>query len=152
MDMFKNLAMMLEKRAAPTAAELGRSLTFDVPQGLPLMNIDGDLLVTALHKLVENGLRYSAEGSGTATVRGQADGSHLVITISDNGIGMTPDELAQYGTLFWRGDRDEVRAHKGSGVGAAIARGLIAALGGTLSAASTEGLGTTVTIRLPAMA
>lgn len=150
MDMFKNIALMLEKRAAPLSAELGRALAFDIPQGLPLLNTDGDLLATALVKLVENGLRYSPEGSGTVTVRGASDGGTLVIVISDNGIGMTADELAQYGTLFWRGDRDEVRAHKGSGLGAAIARGLIAALGGTLDVASS-GAGTTVTVRLPGM-
>jgi signal transduction histidine kinase len=151
MDMFKNIALMLEKRAAPLSAELGRALTFDIPQGLPLLNTDGDLLATALYKLVENGLRYAPEGSGAVTVRGASDGGTLVIVISDNGIGMTPDELAQYGTLFWRGDRDEVRAHKGSGLGAAIARGLITALGGTLDIASSGGAGTTITVRLPGM-
>ena len=68
MDMFKNIAMMVEKQAQPVTEELGRKLTFDIPQGLPILNVDGELLAKALYKLVENGLRYSGE-DGEVTVR-----------------------------------------------------------------------------------
>ncbi len=150
MDMFKNVAMMVEKQAQPLVQELGKKLTFDVAQGLPLLNIDGDLLAKALYKLVENGLRYSGE-NGEVTVRAAADGSKLVITIADNGIGMTPEELSQLGTIYFRSESETVRAFKGSGLGVPVAYGIVRQLGGTIEAASTAGVGTTFTITLAGM-
>jgi signal transduction histidine kinase len=151
MDMFKNISMMVEKKAAPLAEELKRALVFDVPQGLPILNTDADLMSTALLKLIENGLRYSPEGTGEVTVRASADGHTLVITVSDNGVGMTPEEQAHIGEAFYRSDRDVIRAHKGSGLGLPIAIGLTKALGGTFALESTVNQGTTVTLRFEGM-
>lgn len=151
MDMFKNIAMMVEKESRPVAEELKRQLEVDVPQGLPYLNTDGELLAHALFKLVENGLRYSAEGTGKVTISGRADDNDLVITIKDNGIGMTPDEIEQLGTLYFRADHDEVRAHKGSGLGLPIAYGLVRLLGGTIHVESEKGHGTEFTLRFQGM-
>ncbi len=151
MDMFKNIAMMVEKKAAPLAQELKRTLIFDVPSGLPILNTDAELMSTVLLKLIENGLRYSPEGTGEVTVRASADGHTLVITVSDNGVGMTPEEQAHIGEAFYRSDRDAIRAHKGSGLGLPIAIGLTKALGGTFALESTVNQGTTVTLRFEGM-
>lgn len=159
MDMFKNIAMMIEKQAQPLTEELGRKLTFEIPQGLPILNVDGDLLAKALYKLVENGLRYSglpAEGDaetrpGEVVVRGAGEGSKLIISISDNGIGMTPNELDQLGTIYFRAENEYVRGYKGSGLGIPVAYGIIHLLGGTITVESTAGLGTTFTISLMGM-
>ncbi len=151
MDMFKNIAMMVEKKARPLAQELSRQFETEVPDGLPLLNTDGETLAHALFKLIENGLRYSAEGEGRVVMRGARDENTLVVTVSDNGIGMSAEELAQYGTPFFRADDDRVRAFKGSGLGAPIALGLVEALGGSLLVTSTLGEGTTITVRMPGM-
>jgi signal transduction histidine kinase len=151
MDMFKNIAMRLEKDMTPLAQELGRSLTFEVPSGLPILNIDSDLLVQALSKLIENGLRYSAPENGRVSVSGSADGSRLIIEIADNGIGMTPEDLAKLGTIYFRSENDTVREHKGSGLGIPIAYGLVEKLGGTISVHSAPGEGTRFTVSLPGM-
>jgi len=152
MDMYKNIAMMLEKNARPLAEELGRKLVIDeVPQGLPLLNIDGEMLSNALLKLIENGLRYSPEGEGTVRVSAASQDGTLVITVEDNGIGMTPEEIAQLGTLYFRGDNDAVRAYKGSGLGIPIAYGLIKLLDGAISVESEPGEGTRFTITLKGM-
>lgn len=151
MDMFKNISMMVEKKAAPLAEELKRALVFDVPQGLPILNTDADLMSTVLLKLIENGLRYSPEGTGKVTVSASADGNTLVVTVSDNGVGMTEEELTHLGEVFYRSDRDAIRAHKGSGLGLPIAIGLTQALGGTFALESTENQGTTVTLRFEGM-
>ncbi|MCS6836621.1 MAG: HAMP domain-containing histidine kinase [Anaerolineae bacterium] len=151
MDMFKNIAMKVEKEMLPVAQELGRTLGFDVPQGLPLLNLDGDHLALALNKLVENGLRYSPAGAGQVWVRASGDGSWLVILVEDNGIGMTEEEMSKLGTLYFRSDNDVVREHKGSGLGIPIAFGLIAALGGRVNVESAPGQGTRFTIYLPAL-
>ncbi|NWF69789.1 MAG: HAMP domain-containing histidine kinase [Chloroflexi bacterium] len=151
MDMFKNIAMMIEKQMRPYAEELKRTLTFDIPQGLPLLTVDSELLTIALNKLVENAIRYSPEETGTVKVTGAAAGSDLVITIADNGIGITPEDLAQLGTLYFRSENEAVRAYKGSGTGIPIAYGLIELMGGSVSVESTVDVGTTFTIMLKGM-
>jgi signal transduction histidine kinase len=151
MDMFKNIAMMVENAMKPVAESLGRSLTFDIPQGLPLLNTDGELLAKALNKLVENGLRYQEREDGSVTVRGRADGGTLVIEIADTGIGMTADDLAQLGMVYYRSEHEIVRSHKGSGLGIPVAYGIIRALGGSVEVRSEEGAGTTFTVRIAGM-
>ncbi len=152
MDMFKNLALRVEKDMTPTAKELGRTLTIDVPSGLPILNVDGDLLVTMLDKLIENGLRYSPAETGTVKVSAEAEENTLVIHVEDNGIGMTPEEMAKLGEMYYRSDNDAVREYKGSGLGIPIVYGLVKQLGGTITVDSTPAKGTRFTIKLPGMA
>jgi signal transduction histidine kinase len=142
MDMFKNIAQMAEKQLRPLAEELGRELVVDVPQGMPLLTTDGELLAHALVKLAENGLRYSPAESGKVTISGRGQGDRLIIAIEDNGIGMTEEEIARLGELFFRSENDTVREHKGSGLGVAIAYGLVKTLGGKVDVTSQPGQGT----------
>ena len=57
--MFKNIAMMVEKAQRSLAEELGRTITFDIPSGLPILNVDAEMLAKALNKLVENAVRHA---------------------------------------------------------------------------------------------
>jgi two-component system, cell cycle sensor histidine kinase DivJ len=150
MDMFKNIAMMVEKTMRPLAEQLGKTLTLDIPQGLPILNTDGELLAKAITKLVENGLRYSGE-NGEVSVRGASQNGKLVVTVSDNGIGMAPEELAQLGTIYFRSENELVRSFKGSGLGVPVAYGIVRVLGGTISVESAPDKGTTFTITLSGM-
>lgn len=151
MDLFKNVALRAEQATRSLAEELNQQLVFDIPQGLPLLNTDGELMALALGKLIENGLRYSAEGEGRVVVRGRAEDNTLVVTVEDNGCGMSAEELQSLGTAFFRSDDDAVRAHKGSGLGVPIAYGLVAALGGSIAVTSQPGEGTTFTLRFEGM-
>jgi signal transduction histidine kinase len=151
MDMFKNIVMLVEKDTAPMAEEMDKTLTFDIPQGLPLLNTDGEFFAKAIRKLVENALRYTGE-DGEVTVRARGEGDMLVVEVEDNGIGMSEDEVAMLGTLYWRADNDDVRAYKGSGLGIPVAYGIIDLLGGKIDVESTPGEGTTFAIRLRGMA
>lgn len=151
MDMFKNIAMRAEQATRALAQELDRQIEFDIPQGLPLLNTDGELMALALEKFIENGLRYSPETTGRVTVRGRNENNTLLIDIEDNGCGMTPEEIAQLGTLFYRADNDVVRTYKGSGLGIAIAYQVIALLDGQSAVQSVPGSGTTFTLRFPGM-
>lgn len=150
MDMFKNIAMTIENETRPIAEELSKSLTFEIPQGLPLLNIDGEFFAKAVRKLVENGLRYSGE-DGAVTVRASGDGSDLVVEIIDNGVGMTPEEIEMLGTLYWRGDNDTVRAFKGSGLGVPVAFGIFDLLECRYKVSSTPNEGTQITVRVRGM-
>jgi signal transduction histidine kinase len=151
MELFRNIAQQTEKAMQPTAEQLKRTLVIDVPQGLPLLNLDGDILTRALNKLVENGLRYHEGEGGTCTLRASADGNTVVVTISDDGTGITPEDFQRLGEVYFRSESEMVRSYKGSGLGVAVAQGLVAALGGTVTFESEPGKGTTATIRLPGM-
>jgi len=152
MDMFKNIAMMTEKAMGPLAGQMERTLKFDIPQGLPILNTDGEMIAKALNKLVENGLRYQAqETGGEVSVAARSDDGKLVVTITDTGIGMTPEELAQLGTIYFRSDSEVVRNFKGSGLGIPVAYGIIRLLGGEVKAESEPGKGSTFTVTLPGM-
>lgn len=151
MELFKNVALAVEKAMKPLAEELGRQLNIDIPQGLPLLNTDGDLLRVALCKLIENGLRYSPADGGVVTMTATAEDNTLVITIADNGIGMTPEEQAQLGTLYFRSDNDVVREYKGSGLGIPVAYGILNLLGADYHLQTAPNSGTTWTIRIQGM-
>lgn len=151
MDLYKNIIMTVEKAMMPMAEEMGRTLTF-VPaeQGLPLLNTDGQWLANALNRLVENGLRYTRDG-GHVTVSASGENNRLHIQIQDDGVGMTMEEMAQLGTLYYRADNDHVRSYKGSGLGIPIAFGIIDLLGGQVHIESQPDQGTTITVTLTGM-
>lgn len=151
MDTFKNIALMVEKATRPQADAQKKTLTFDIPSGLPILTTDGEMLAKALTKLVENALRYTPADGGEVTVSAAAEGNMLVVKVRDNGIGMTPEDLAQLGTIYFRSEAEAVRAHKGSGLGIPVAYGIIRLLGGSTSVESTPGSGTTFTVRLAGM-
>nr|WP_308129415.1 HAMP domain-containing sensor histidine kinase [Actinoplanes polyasparticus] len=101
--------------------------------------------------LLSNAVRHTPPG-GTVTLRGEVIGEQLVITTTDTGTGIAPDDLAHIFDRFWRADGSRQRATGGSGLGLAIVRDLMRAHGGTVDAASTLGQGTTVTVRVPGQA
>jgi len=148
MDMVKNILGTVEKRTRPLAEELKRTLTFDIPTGLPILNVDGEVLSKALIKLVENALRYIAVEAGEVTISVIAEGDQLRVMIRDNGIGMSADELAKLGTIYYRGDNEVVLAFKGSGLGIPVAYGIIDLLGGRVQVESQPGHGSTFTVEL----
>lgn len=151
MDLFKNISMKLEKELGPRAEELNRKLEFDVPSGLPYVNVDTHLLGIAITKIVENALQYTAEGDGVVKISASGEDGYLVMKISDNGIGITEDELSHLGEVYYRSERDEVIAFKGSGLGIPLAYGLIELVGGTVDVETEVDKGTTFTIRIKGM-
>jgi signal transduction histidine kinase len=151
MDMFTQIAQRLEKDLKARAEQMDRKLEFVTPAGLPLLMVDTTLMTVALTKLIENALQYSKAGEGKVTVSGEADGSYLLIKVADNGIGMTEEELGKLGEIYFRGERDEVREFKGSGVGIPLAYGIFKLLEATVSVESKVDAGTTFTIRIKGM-
>ncbi len=152
MDMFKNIALAVEKHMRPVADELGRKLEFEIPQGLPILNTDGELFAKALNKLVENALRYArSDTEHWVKVSATGEGQQIHIRIEDNGIGMTPEELNKLGTPYFRADHEAVLNHKGSGLGIPIAYGIIRWLGGSIEVASEPDQGTRFTVSMAGM-
>jgi signal transduction histidine kinase len=151
MDMYKNIAMMVEKAMEPLVAQTGRTLTFDTPSGLPILNTDGELLAKAISKLTENALRYNDKTPGVVTVRARGEGGKLIVEVVDDGIGIAPDDMARLGEIYFRSENELVRTYKGSGLGIPVAYGIIKLLGGTVSVQSEVDKGTTFTVTMPGM-
>lgn len=151
MDMYKNIAMQLEKDMAAFAAEHEHTLTFDTPDGLPLLlNFDSTRLVQALEKLLHNAIQYTPHG-GEIIVRAENADGWLKISIIDNGIGMSEEEQTHIGELFWRADSELVRSFKGHGLGLPIAIGFTKLIGGEFFYESEPEKGSTFGIKVPGM-
>jgi len=89
------------------------------------------------------------EAGGTVAVRAQTDGSAVVLTVTDDGIGMDPDFVAEAFQAFRQESTGNSREVEGSGLGLAICEHYVDLLGSTIRIESEKGVGTTVTVRLP---
>ena len=107
-----------------------------------------DLLYRCIFNLVDNGIKYSGAQS-TVTLRTAADGSTARVDVIDNGPGIPADAASHVFDRFYRVDRGRSRRDGGTGLGLAIVKQLATQMGGSVTVASTEGLGTTFTLRFP---
>jgi signal transduction histidine kinase len=107
---------------------------------------DPVLLRRALDNLLDNAAKYSdAPVALTITPNGKA----ITFAVVDKGIGMSPEELEQAGTPFWRSDTSRTRKTGGVGLGLALARRIARAHGGDVKLASKPGQGTTARLEIP---
>ncbi|HEY7343043.1 MAG TPA: ATP-binding protein [Ktedonobacterales bacterium] len=102
---------------------------------------DRDRLAQVLLNLVRNAIIYTPSGGIVSISLSREDASHLAITVADTGIGIPPEDLARVFDRFYRTDASRTRASGGFGLGLSIARDLVQAMGGSISAASAPGEG-----------
>ncbi|MFF3285594.1 ATP-binding protein [Streptomyces sp. NPDC003023] len=125
------------------------SVELDIPETLPMVAVDRGLLERAVANIVENAVKYSPDGA-PVTVAASALGRRVELRVVDRGVGVPDDAKDRIFEPFQRyGD-----APRGAGVGLglAVARGFMEAMGGTLTAEDTPGGGMTMVITLPAAA
>jgi signal transduction histidine kinase len=108
---------------------------------------DAARLARVLDNLLGNAVKYSPDG-GEIAVRVGRDGAWAVLTVTDQGLGIPPADLARIFERFQRGQNVAGRV-AGSGVGLAGVRHVVEQHGGTVSVESREGVGSTFTVRLP---
>ncbi|MGK2882378.1 MAG: SpoIIE family protein phosphatase [Mycobacterium sp.] len=109
--------------------------------------VDRDMWEKVMLNLLSNALKFTFDGSITVTVS-RGDGE-AVVTVADTGVGIPDTEVPRLFERFHRIENTRARSTEGSGIGLALVRELVAIHGGTISAESAEGRGTTFTIRLP---
>ena len=144
---FRDLLAGIQDEAAVLAGEL-HTVCFE-PCGEPLMVLaDRDRLRQVLSNILGNACTYATEGT-PIVVRACRRGSSLAVTVRDQGPGIAPEALARLGERFYRGDNARSRRTGGTGLGIAIARGIMRTHGGSLTLDSVVGQGTTVTITMP---
>ena len=142
-----NACVHLEQEQA-TKADL--SLSTNIAQDMPGLRADKTRVAQILLNLLTNAIKFTPAG-GTITIQGSltAEGK-IMLRVSDNGIGIDPDNIAKILAPFEQVENIMTRSHQGSGLGLPLAKSLVELHGATLSIDSAIGTGTTVTITFPA--
>ncbi len=111
--------------------------------------VDEAMLKQAVRILTDNAAKYSPADS-RITLRAYREGSQVCIDVQDNGIGVSREDAARMFDRFYRADAARNSETGGSGLGLSIARWIVSRHGGSFRVTSYEGVGTRVTIVLPA--
>ena len=145
--------MRLHQIAADVAREAQRRtekhhIVVDLPQDFPIVEVDRRWIRQVFRNILENAIRYSPEG-GLVVIRGEIRSADVVISIADEGIGISPEDLIPIFEKYFR-----VRAAAGyhvggTGLGLPVARAIVEAHGGRIWIDSKLGEGSTVLFSLP---
>ncbi|MEJ9230098.1 cell wall metabolism sensor histidine kinase WalK [Peribacillus butanolivorans] len=120
----------------------------DLPKDAYFVDIDEDKITQVLYNVISNSLKYSPEG-GQVTFRVRAAESFIVVSITDQGVGIPKNVIDKIFDRFYRVDKARSRNLGGTGLGLAIAKEMVVAHGGKIWAESVDGKGTTVFFTLP---
>ena len=110
------------------------------------IDIDRDLIEIVFNNLFSNAVKYSPENT-TIQVRGRVENGHAVISVADGGIGIPKDDMNNMFKRFFRAKTAE--GYRGTGIGLNISKEFVEMHDGDIRVESTEGKGTTFTVRLP---
>lgn len=127
------------------AAKAGVSFVQDF-EPTPALPLDAPRLRQAVDNLLSNAVKYTPAG-GTVTVRTSVQDGHAQLEVSDTGIGMSMQEQANLFTEYYRTATARGSTIAGHGIGLALARRIVVALGGQISVRSAPGEGSTFTLR-----
>jgi two-component system OmpR family sensor kinase len=116
------------------------------PWPLPCINGDRDLLILAIHNLLDNAIKFT-HSKDTIEVRAFEDGSNIIVEIADTGPGIPLEDQKHVWEELYRGE--QARGIPGSGLGLALVRAIIARHDGNINLRSRPGEGTVFTISLP---
>jgi signal transduction histidine kinase len=125
----------------------GVRITSRFPASLPAV-ADGMRLRQAFDNLLDNAIAYSREGCVVTVDLAERD-DHVVLTITDEGTGIHPDEVGQVFDRFYRGEMARQLQVAGMGLGLTIVRSIVEAHAGVVSLESTLGEGTSICLLLP---
>ncbi|MCZ7541634.1 MAG: HAMP domain-containing histidine kinase [Anaerolineae bacterium] len=134
---------------APLAAHKGLELVRDFAGTPPALGDETHICQMATN-LLANAVKFT--DAGHVALRARGDGQQIVITISDTGMGIAPDQIERIFGEFQQGNGTAARSYDGTGLGLAITRRLAELHGGRICLESQPGGGTTVTLTLPAAA
>ncbi|WP_314067720.1 HAMP domain-containing sensor histidine kinase [uncultured Vagococcus sp.] len=129
------------------AALSEKELTFNIQGNSALIVADQDQLSQVLTNLLSNAIKFTpAKGTITLKITSQPD--HLILVVSDSGIGLSPEEVPLIFDRFYMADKARNRKIEGQGIGLAVVKSIVDAHGGTIRVESSP-KGTSFTITLP---
>ena len=131
-------------------ATKGVRLVTDIAAGLPRLSLDPERIGQVLGNVLDNALRHTPAGGAVTISATRSRTGRVALTVADTGEGIPAEHLAHVFERFYRVDTARDRAHGGSGIGLAIAKAIVEAHGGQLSALSAgTGQGSTFRILVP---
>jgi signal transduction histidine kinase len=126
----------------------GHKLTVQFPPEFPAVLGDDQRLRQIFSNLLGNAIKYSPNG-GTIEVKGYLDGCWACISVSDEGIGIAPEQQAMIFDPFYRVDNGMTRETPGVGLGLYIVKSLVETHGGEILLKSSPAEGTNFIVKLP---
>ena len=138
----------LQSECRSIAERRGLRFTTEVSEGLPAVTVDKDRLKDVLRRLLDNAFRFTPKG-GSVSLRASHDQGQVAIEVVDSGVGIPADRITDSFQTFVQLHRKPGENREGYGLGLPLCRRTVEIFGGTLELKSTEGQGTTVTIRIP---
>ena len=142
-QVIREAAEMLQR----LARRKGLYLRVEIEEPLPTLELDRTRIRQVLLNLLNNGVRYTERGG--ITVRARVEGEHLLISVSDTGPGISPENLQRIFESFYQIDASVSRRHGGIGLGLALSRYFIEMHGGRIWAESQPGAGSCFSFSLP---
>ena len=130
------------------AAAKGVSVSIDISENLPPVNIDSHRISQVLHNLLVNAVAHTTEGDSISVTVGQ-QGNWVEVSVTDTGEGIPADDLPNIFERFYRVDKSRARATGGTGLGLTIAKRLVEAHGGRIEVQSELGKGSRFAFTIP---
>lgn len=144
-DFAKGLCSSVQKMADDKRVHLSA----EIDAAVNTVVTDRDKLEKILLNLVFNAIKFTP-ANGRVTIRATKDEDSVKIEVIDTGMGIAAANIPYLFTRFWQADTSAQRKYQGTGIGLALVKELVEVQGGSVAVASKEGLGTTMTVRLPA--
>jgi len=130
------------------AEEAGISLSYHASPDLPPIEGDGTFLSIAMRHLVDNAIKFTKNHGSRVEISLTRDDGHVAITVTDDGIGVSPKEHERLFDMFYQSNRDKLE-QQGTGVGLAIVKHIADLHGGRVDLDSEPGKGASFTLYLP---
>jgi len=143
-DFVRDTAALME----PVAAEKGVAFSAKAPERDVTLVTDASRLRQILLNLLSNAVKFT--DSGVVALTASLEGDLAVFEVRDTGVGIAFEHLEHIFEPFWQVDQSSARRAGGTGIGLSVAQRQARLLGGTITAASSPGEGTTFTVRVPA--
>lgn len=138
----------VEQELAPLLASRRMTLRVHASENPLSVGVSVEDLHTILKNLIENAVHYSDDGT-SVDVELESRDNYSCLTVKDAGCGISAEALPHVFERFYRGDESRSRDSGGAGLGLAIIHAIVQRAGGTVTAHSSPGIGSTFTVRLP---
>ena len=149
-DRVETVVQNVVRAFKPRAIESSIEIVCEIPEVVPLVDIDRTRMTQVVHNLVENAIAHSpAHAEVGVRIAVTDDAKHVRISITDQGDGIPDEEIDHIFDQFYRVDASRARSTGGAGLGLTIAKRLVEAHDGHINADSVPNQGSTFTIALP---
>lgn len=126
------------------------NISLNAKPDIPAISGNRQNLEHMVGNLISNAIQYTPQ-NGSVNIKVSADGTHVILTVADTGIGIPEGALPEIFKDFYRAPNAKKEQSTGTGLGLSISKAIVEKHNGSISVTSTEGEGTVFTVRLPAV-